>query len=327
MPMTISVDLGDLAQAEDDEQDRQDRPAAGSSHSTATKAASDGPGHRGSGRSRCPSTSPIAAAMAEAGREPQQAGGGVDPEQIVAAALVGLERHGAHGVDEVREGQGSSLSSGLTASRAAERRGRPGSAARTAAPRGQLPLAARPPVDQASHGASLGARARRRPRASCTSSSKRSLTLPASPSVLPPGKAMPTASMSPPMQQPLPSENVRTLSMVSTSFGLVAKLDGLGWRRRTSGSPRAGRRSRRGRCPRPRPWRSARRSPASSLPRMIAMRLVPGADQRLAEVRVGRQRLGVDHHQVDDLARDLRAVEQLGGARERPRPRRAAGSR
>ena len=34
-------------------------------------------------------------------------------------------------------------------------------------------------------------------------------------------------------------------------------------------------------------------------------RLVPGADQRLAEGRVVLQRLGVDHHQVDDLAGDL----------------------
>ena len=40
---------------------------------------------------------------------------------------------------------------------------------------------------------------------------------------------------------------------------------------------------------------------------------VPGADQRLREVRIGLESLGIDHHHVDDLARDLAAVEELGG--------------
>ncbi len=113
-------------------------------------------------------------------------------------------------------------------------------------------------------------------------------------------------------RMPWSNRKLRTGPWSSAASALFGERDRLGRRRRTSASWRAARRSRRDRCRRPWPSPSlARLAALPACPLISADRLVPGADERLAEIRVVLQRLGVDHHEVDDLAGDLRGIEHL----------------
>ena len=55
-------------------------------------------------------------------------------------------------------------------------------------------------------------------------------------------------------------------------------------------------------------------SPAIAL-LMIAISSYQAPDQRLSEVGIVLQRFGIDHHDIDDLAGNRGAVEDLGGTR------------
>ena len=85
---------------------------------TATKGA-ERRATSGSTPSASPKARPIERRDAEPEHEPLQAGRGVGPQQIVAGAPVGFERHASDGVGHLTDG-GSSLSSGLAARRSAE---------------------------------------------------------------------------------------------------------------------------------------------------------------------------------------------------------------
>ena len=158
--------------------------------------------------------------------------------------------------------------------------------------------------------------------------SKRSFTLPVSPSVFPPGNSMPTKSGLGALRRECrgrrgTADKVHgvdqrgALAKATASAGVVEHLR-RGELRVEAGEVGAGGRP---------PWPSARRaaSPVSFAISPIAS--YQAATSALPKFGVVRERLGVDHHDVDDLAGDLRGVEDLLGVRGRRRSRRGAGSR
>jgi len=139
---------------------------------------------------------------------------------------------------------------------------------------------------------------------------KRSFTLPASPSVLPSANAMPTASA-----------RFRAFAEQAVSEREGAHLvHGVAQRRIARECRRLGRRvehagggqlafEAREVGARRLGHRLARRLAGGGVGRHQGQRLVPGAGQRLAQRRVVRERGGVDHQQVDDLARNVGRIE------------------
>ena len=89
----------------------------------ADEAATAPPAHSGIRPIASPSTSADRRRRSPGRAEPLEAGAGVGPEQVVAGALVGLERHGRAMASTMVADGGSSLSFGFSASRS--RRGRP----------------------------------------------------------------------------------------------------------------------------------------------------------------------------------------------------------
>ena len=156
--------------------------------------------------------------------------------------------------------------------------------------------------------------------------SKRILILPASPSALPAGNRIPTTSAKPrPAQYAVLERNRRTRSMVLMT--------------RVAGHERIGFGRRRNRCV----VASCESNPAGSVPEALAIdarRRLRGRVVRsisaivsyqapisaLPSLRLGVERRSVDHHQIDDLSRDLAGIEHQLRVR-RASTRSAAASR